>query len=146
MRVGTVDIGGMQREEAGELIARKLAGTTGEPVAVLFNDTHYVLRAKIAKARINIDATLDAALDAGDDKAVTPRVTYARTAVQDFAARSPSASIIRPARPTSRGATASSIAPARARASRSTRPRSSPASRASWPRRPRSAGSRSRCG
>jgi len=87
VRVGTVDVGGMQRDEAAALIKRRLAGTTGKPVAVLFNDTHYVMRADVAKARIDVDATLDAALDADDDKAVVPRVTYARTAVEDFAGR-----------------------------------------------------------
>src|SRR4051794_982351 len=77
VRVGSVDVGGMQRDEAGKLIRRRLAGTTGKPVAVLFNDTHYVMRADVAKARIDVDATLDAALDAGDDKTVAPQATYA---------------------------------------------------------------------
>ena len=87
VRVGTVDVGGMQRDEAGALIRRKLAGTTQQPVAVMFNDTPYVMRADVAKARIDVDATLDAALDAGDRSAVAPRVTYARAAVEAFAGR-----------------------------------------------------------
>jgi lipoprotein-anchoring transpeptidase ErfK/SrfK len=88
VRVAGVDVGGMARDEAGKLIERRLAGTTDKPVAVMFNDTHYVLRAAVAKARIDVDATLDAALDAGDDGGtVAPRVTYARAAVEDFAGR-----------------------------------------------------------
>ncbi len=88
VRVGSVDVGGMQRDEAGALIERRLAGTTEEPVAVLFRKTHYVMRAEVANARIDVAATLDAALDAGENgAAVAPRVTYARTAVADFAGR-----------------------------------------------------------
>ena len=87
VRVATADVGGMQRDEAAKLIERRLAGTTGKPVAVLLHDTHYVMRAEVAKARIDVDATLDAALDAENGAAVAPRVTYARTAVQDFAER-----------------------------------------------------------
>ena len=88
VRVATVDVGGMQRDEAAALIRRRLAGTTGEPVAVLFDNTHYVMRAEVSKARIDVDATLDAALDADENAAaVAPRVTYARTAVQAFAER-----------------------------------------------------------
>jgi lipoprotein-anchoring transpeptidase ErfK/SrfK len=87
VRVGGVDVGGMKRDEAGTLVRRTLAGTTGEPVAVMLDDTHYVMRAEVAKARIDVGATLDAALDADDDKAVAPRVTYARSAVEDFAQR-----------------------------------------------------------
>jgi lipoprotein-anchoring transpeptidase ErfK/SrfK len=87
VKVATVDVGGMQRDKAGALIGRELAGTTDEPVAVLFNQTHFVLRAEIAKARIDTGATVDAALDADAGETVAPRVTYARAAVQDFAQR-----------------------------------------------------------
>lgn len=88
VRVGSVAVGGMQRDAAASIIKRRLAGTTGKPVAVMFNDTHYVMRAEVAKARIDVDATLDAALDADEGAAaVAPRVTYARTAVEDFAQR-----------------------------------------------------------
>lgn len=87
VRVGSVDIGGMQRDQAAALIGRRLAGTTDEPVAVLLNDTHYVLRADVAKARVDADGTVDAALDAGQGDTVTPRVTFARGAVQAFAGR-----------------------------------------------------------
>jgi lipoprotein-anchoring transpeptidase ErfK/SrfK len=85
--VATVDVGGMQRDKAGALIGRRLSGATGEPVAVLFGDTHFVLRAEVAQARLDPDATLDAALDADAGETVAPRVTYARGAVRAFAAR-----------------------------------------------------------
>jgi lipoprotein-anchoring transpeptidase ErfK/SrfK len=85
--VAGVDVGGMKRDKAGSLIRRDLAGTTGEPVAVLYRDKHFVLRAEVAQARLDTDATLDAALDADSGDTVAPRVRYARGAVQAFAAR-----------------------------------------------------------
>jgi len=87
VRVGTVAVGGMERDEAAALIRRRLAGTTDEPVAVMFKQTHYVLRADVAKARVDADATADAALDADAGEIVAPRVTYARGAVRSFAER-----------------------------------------------------------
>lgn len=85
VRVGAVDVGGMPRDEAGTVIRRELAGTTGAKVAVMFRQTHFVLRPEVAQARIDVGATLDAALEA--DGPIAPRVTYARAAVADFAAR-----------------------------------------------------------
>jgi len=87
VRVGPVAVGGMERDEAAALIRRRLPGTTDEPVAVMFHNTHYVLRAEVAKARIDPDATVDAALDADGGETVVPRVTYARGAVRAFATR-----------------------------------------------------------
>ena len=40
-----------------------------------------------AKARVDVDATLDAALDAGAGETVTPRVAFSRAAVEAFAGR-----------------------------------------------------------
>ncbi len=87
VKVAGADVAGKDRDAAGALIRRELAGTTGEPVAVMFRKTHYVLRADVANARLDVDATVDAALDADAGDAVTPRVTYARGAVQAFAGR-----------------------------------------------------------
>lgn len=87
VRVGTLDVGGMERDKAAALIERRLAGTTDEPVAVMFRDRHFVLRPDVAQASIDADATVDAALDADAGETVAPRVTYARGAVQAFAGR-----------------------------------------------------------
>jgi lipoprotein-anchoring transpeptidase ErfK/SrfK len=87
VRVGAVSVGGMERDEARELVQRRLAGTTDEPVAVMFRDTHFVLRAEVAKARVDADATVDAALDADAGERVAPRVTFSRGDVRAFAAR-----------------------------------------------------------
>ena len=87
VRVAGVDVGGMERDAAGPPIRRELAGTTDNPVAVMVKETHYVLRSDIAKPRIDVDATLDAALDADAGETVAPRVTFSRSAVEAFAAR-----------------------------------------------------------
>jgi lipoprotein-anchoring transpeptidase ErfK/SrfK len=87
VRVGTVDLGGMKSDEARALVQRRLAGTTDQPVAVLYRKTHFVRRPEIAKARVDADATVDAALDAGSGQTVAPRVTFDRDAVRAFAGR-----------------------------------------------------------
>ncbi len=87
VRVATVDVGGMERDEAAAMIRRRLAGTTGEKVAVMLRDTHFVLRPEVAKSRVDVDATLDAALDADAGETVTPRMTFARAGLVAFAAR-----------------------------------------------------------
>jgi lipoprotein-anchoring transpeptidase ErfK/SrfK len=87
VRVGTLAVGGMEREEVAALVRRRLTGTTDEPVAVMFDKTHYVLRAEVAKPRIDVDATVDAALDADAGDTVAPRVNFSRGAVQAFAGR-----------------------------------------------------------
>ena len=87
VRVATVDVGGMERDEAAGLIRRRLAGTAGDKVAVMFRDTHFVLRPEVAKSRVDIDATVDAALDADAGESVTPRMTFARAGLEEFAAR-----------------------------------------------------------
>ena len=87
VRVGPVAVGGMERDEAAALIRRRLGGPTDEPIAVMYHETHYVLRADVAQARVDPAATVDAALDADAGETVVPRVTYARGAVRAFAAR-----------------------------------------------------------
>ena len=87
VRVATVDVGGLERDEAGALIRRRLAGTTGEKVAVMFGDTHFVLRPEVARSRVDVDATLDAALGADAGETVTPRTSFARAGIESFAAR-----------------------------------------------------------
>ena len=87
MRVGTLDVGGMEREQAAASIRRELAGTTDEPVAVMLGGTNFVLRADVAKARIDVDATVDAALDGDARATLAPRVTFARSALEAFAGR-----------------------------------------------------------
>ena len=81
VRVATVDVGAMERDEAAALIRRRLAGTKGEKVAVMFRDRHVVLRPEVVRSRVDVDATVDAALDADAGETVTPRLTFARAGV-----------------------------------------------------------------
>jgi lipoprotein-anchoring transpeptidase ErfK/SrfK len=100
VRIGSVDVGGLDRGEARRLVQRKLGPTVGKRIAVVFDGQHFVLRPEIAKARLDADASVDAALlrngsnpfsrvlgGGAGSGTVTPRVTFARPAVEAFAAR-----------------------------------------------------------
>ena len=87
VRVAKVDVGGMERDDAAALIRRRLAGTTADKVAVMFRDRHFVLRPEVAGSRVDVDATVDAALDADAGKTVTPRMTFSRAGIEAFAGR-----------------------------------------------------------
>jgi lipoprotein-anchoring transpeptidase ErfK/SrfK len=100
VRIGSVDVGGMDRGKARALIQRKLGPTVGKRIAVVFDGQHFVLRPEVAKARLDADASVDAALDRSGSNpfsrvlgggagagTVTPRVSFARPAVEAFAAR-----------------------------------------------------------
>jgi lipoprotein-anchoring transpeptidase ErfK/SrfK len=101
VRIGTLDVGGMDRDEARSLVQRKLARSVGKRIRVTYRNQRFVLRPEVAKARLDADATADAAIDrsregnpfgrvlGGNDAiaTVTPRVRYARSAVNGFAQR-----------------------------------------------------------
>ncbi len=101
IRIGTVDVGGMQRGEARDLVQRKLAGAVGEPVTARYGSRRFVLDGDAARARIDADASVDAALRRsrtgnafsrvlGDHDAsgtVAPRIAFSRAAVENFADR-----------------------------------------------------------
>ena len=100
VRIGTLDVGGLDRDQALALVRRKLARTVARRVAVIYGQQRFVLRPEIPKARLDADASVDAALQRSGGNAfsrvlgggdasgtVTPRVSYSRAAVEDFAAR-----------------------------------------------------------
>jgi lipoprotein-anchoring transpeptidase ErfK/SrfK len=100
VRIGTVDVGGLERDEARALVQRKLARNVTKRLAVIYRGQHFVLRPEVPQARLDADASVDAALRrsgdnpfsrvlGGSDAAgtVTPRVEFSRAAVEDFAAR-----------------------------------------------------------
>jgi lipoprotein-anchoring transpeptidase ErfK/SrfK len=100
VKIGNVDVGGLDRGEARTLVQRKLGPTIGKRIAVVFDGQHFVLRPEIAKARLDAEASVDVALDRNGSNpfsrvlgggagsgTVTPRVTFARPAVETFAAR-----------------------------------------------------------
>jgi lipoprotein-anchoring transpeptidase ErfK/SrfK len=101
VRIGTLDVGGLDRGEARTLVQRRLATSAGKRVVATFGDRRFVLRPQIASARLDADASVDAALrrsrrgnpfsrvfGANDASGtVAPRVAYSRSAVQAFVAR-----------------------------------------------------------
>jgi lipoprotein-anchoring transpeptidase ErfK/SrfK len=101
VRVGRVEVGGLDRAEARALVQRRLAGAVGRPVVATYRGRRFVLRSADVRARLDADASVDAALRrgrAGDPfsrvlggkeagGAVAPRIAFSRAAVDGFAAR-----------------------------------------------------------
>ena len=101
VRIGTLDVGGMDRDEARSLVERKLKGSVGKRVRVAYEQQRFVLRPALSKAKLDADASVDAAIDrsregnpfgrvlGGNDVSgtVAPRVSYERAAVNGFAQR-----------------------------------------------------------
>jgi lipoprotein-anchoring transpeptidase ErfK/SrfK len=101
VRIGRVDVGGMQRDEARALVRRELRDSVVKRVRAAYDKRVFVLRPKIVRARLDVDASVDAALDRSNEGnpfsrvlgpsdargTVTPRVAFSRPAVEDFAAR-----------------------------------------------------------
>jgi lipoprotein-anchoring transpeptidase ErfK/SrfK len=101
VRIGRLDVGGMDRAQARSLVERKLAGSVGKRVRVAYEKQRFVLRPAVAKAKLDADASVDAALArsrqgnpfgrvlGGNDASgtVAPRISYSRAAVTGFAQR-----------------------------------------------------------
>ena len=101
VRIGALDAGGMSRDEARALVRRKLAPVVGERVVATYGDRRFVLRPAVSHARLDVDATVDAALRlsrrgnpfgrvlAGrhGEGTVAPRIAYSRAGVAAFAGR-----------------------------------------------------------
>jgi lipoprotein-anchoring transpeptidase ErfK/SrfK len=101
VRIGTVDVGAMDREEARSLVQRKLARSVDKPITATFGKQRFVLHPDGVQARLDAAASVDAAVDrsrAGDPFSrvlggndaggtVTPRVAYSRRALRAFVAR-----------------------------------------------------------
>jgi lipoprotein-anchoring transpeptidase ErfK/SrfK len=100
VRIGTLDVGGMSRDEASALVRRKLDGSVAEPVPARYDTQRFVLSPERARARLDVAATVQAAIDrsregsafgrvlGGDDAkhiTVAPRVAFDRGAVETFA-------------------------------------------------------------
>ncbi|MDX6680932.1 MAG: L,D-transpeptidase ErfK/SrfK [Solirubrobacteraceae bacterium] len=101
VRIGTLDVGGLDRGAARTLVQRRLANSTGERVVATFGERRFVLRPQIASARIDADASVDAALrrsrrgnpfsrvfGANDASgSVAPQIAYSRGDVQAWVGR-----------------------------------------------------------
>lgn len=86
VRIGTVAVGGKTRDEARALVRRELGDAPAERVRVSHERKTYVLRPQVIRARLDVDATVDAALSTSSGT-VTPRFAFSRGALDDFAAR-----------------------------------------------------------
>jgi len=101
VRIGKVDVGGLDRGEARDRVQRALGGMKGHKVTATFGDRRFVLRPDDAKVHFDADASVDAALRrsrtgnpfsrvlGGHDASgsVSPRLAFSQSAVDAFAAR-----------------------------------------------------------
>ena len=90
VRIGTLDVGGLNRDDATARIERALTGTVDDRVTARYGDRRFVLRPAEVQARLDVDATVDAALAAGEDAARKPiaaQVTYSQPAMGAFVER-----------------------------------------------------------
>ena len=90
VRIGSVDVGGLERGEARARVRQALDGEVGPPLTATYGDREFTLKPEDAQARVDVDATVDAALELDDEdapKAIAPRLAFSRAAVSDFADR-----------------------------------------------------------
>ena len=87
VRLGALDVGGLNRDDVGLRVQRELGGRVVEPVTATYRDRRFVLHPAGVQARLNLEATLDAALAADGNAAIAPRVTYSRPALAAFVDR-----------------------------------------------------------
>src|SRR3954463_10281608 len=65
VRVGSLDAGGMTRDEVAALLRNKLAPAIDKPVVATFHDRHLTLRPAAVRARLDVASTVDAAMREG---------------------------------------------------------------------------------
>ena len=102
VRIASVDVGGLDRDEARELLERELNGEVPKEVRATYKGESLLLRPEEAQAQLDVDRSVDAALShsrrdsnlfnrvlTGHDASgtVTPRISVSRPAVAQFAAR-----------------------------------------------------------
>ncbi len=102
VRIGSVDVGGLDRDEARNIVGRELDGQVAREVRAIYKAESFLLRPGDAQAELDADASVDAALShgrrgtnpfsrvlAGDETSgsVAPRISVSRAAVEQFARR-----------------------------------------------------------
>jgi lipoprotein-anchoring transpeptidase ErfK/SrfK len=102
IRVGDVDVGGLDAGQARTRLQRELAQAVRRPVTIRYASERFVLRPAVARARLDVDGSVEDARRRGRDGSnafsrvfgggdvhanVAPRITYARGAVQAFVQR-----------------------------------------------------------
>ena len=102
VRIASADVGGLDRDEARELVERELSGEIPKEVRATYKGEGLLLRPEEAQAELDVDTSVDAALSytrrdgnpfsrvlTGHDASgtVAPRISVSRPAVAQFAAR-----------------------------------------------------------
>jgi hypothetical protein len=101
VKVGGVDVGGLDREQATRRLQVRLVAPLKQPLKVKLGNQRYPLSAAEAKVRADVDAMVDEAIDASRswgapgrvlreltggsvEETVTPKVSYSPAAVREF--------------------------------------------------------------
>jgi len=101
VKVGGVDVGGLERDEAVQRLQKRLVAPLKQPVTVKLGSERYKLAADKLDVRADVTGMVDEAIDASQswgipgrfirevtggsvDETVHPEVTYSHQAVRDF--------------------------------------------------------------
>ncbi len=102
IRVGNLDVGGLDTGEARKRVQRELADSVRRPVNLTYRSERFVLRPEVAQARLDVGGTVEAArrkgregsnafsrfFGGGDvDATIAPKIAYSRGNVQAFVDR-----------------------------------------------------------
>ena len=87
VKVGALDVGGLDAEAARERVRRSLTARVRRPVEVTHRGRRFVLRPDLAGVRVDAARTVEVALDARAGATVTPRIAYTRAKLDGFVAR-----------------------------------------------------------
>ena len=60
VRIASVDVGGLDRDEARELVERELSGEVPKEVRATYKGERLLLRPEEAQAELDVDASVDA--------------------------------------------------------------------------------------
>jgi L,D-transpeptidase-like protein/putative peptidoglycan binding protein len=101
VKVGSVDVGGLNRDQAAQRIRRRLVAPLQKPLKVKLGNERYRLPASHSKIHADVDAMVDEAVDAGQswglpgrvfrevtggsvNDTIEPQVSYSHNAVHRF--------------------------------------------------------------
>jgi lipoprotein-anchoring transpeptidase ErfK/SrfK len=98
IRVGAVDVGGLDKAAAGRKVAAAIAPAVRRPVTLTYRSQRYVLHPAAAGVRLDVAGTVEAARQRGRegnpfsrvfgggevDATVAPRLTYSHAKLQGF--------------------------------------------------------------
>ena len=87
VRIGPLDVGGLHRDAARDRVRHELtrSAPAAARIAVVYGDRRFVLRPSVVQARLDVDATVAAALDRDGPTVLAPRLSFSRRAVDAFA-------------------------------------------------------------